>query len=202
MKVIAVYGSARKKGFSSLAVDTAADYFANKGAEIKRYRLPDMEIKQCRGCFSCKRKEGCILKDDMTELFEEIVSADLVIFGSPIYCFDVSGTFKLMFERLYPMLAGGMPLGEGLQKYTHRYAPVKCMMLYAQGAPSFMCHKVRKQMKSNLKENGFTFVGSVVIDSTYQKKTFALTEKQKQKIIGVCEKAAVMPSRAPQSPKA
>lgn len=188
MKVIAIYGSARKKGFSSLAVDAAAEYFAGKGAEVKKYRLPDMEIKQCRGCFSCKRKEGCVLKDDMTELFQEIVSSDFVIFGSPIYCFDVSGSFKLMFERLYPMLAGGTPLGEGIQKYTHRYPPIKCMMIYAQGAPGFMCQRVKKQMKSNLKENGFNCLGTITIDSTYQKKKFELTEKQKAKIVRICEK--------------
>lgn len=191
MKIIAIYGSARKKGFSSLAVDAAAEYFENKNAEVKKYHLPDMEIKQCRGCFSCKRREGCVLKDDMTELFGEIVTADFVIFGSPIYCFDVSGSFKLMFERLYPMLAGGTPLGEGIQKYTHRYAPIKCMMIYAQGAPSFMCRRVKKQMKSNFKENGFENVGTVTIGSTYQKKKFELTDKQKKKIIDVCEKANI-----------
>lgn len=101
MKIVAIYGSARKKGFSALAVDTAAAYFENKGYEVKRYFLTDMDIKQCRGCFSCRRKKGCILKDDMTVLFDDIVTSDFVIFSSPVYCFDVSGSFKLMFERLY-----------------------------------------------------------------------------------------------------
>lgn len=189
MKVIAIYGSARKRGFSSLAADTAAEYFENNGAEVKKYRLPDMEIKQCRGCFSCKRKEGCIIKDDMTELFGEIVTSDFVIFASPIYCFDVCGSFKLMFERLYPMLAGGTPLGEGVQKYTRRYPPIKCMMIYAQGAPAFICRRVKKQMKSNFKENGFDNVGTVTIGSTYQKKRFELTEKEERRIIKICRAA-------------
>lgn len=188
MKVTAVYASARKKGFSSLGVDYASEYFKARGAEVKKYYLTDMNIQQCRGCFSCKRKEGCILKDDMSGLFEDIIHSDLVIFGTPIYCFDVCGSFKLMFERLYPMLEGGMPLGEGLKKYKHRYAPVNCMIIYAQGAPSFMCHGVRKQMKSNLKENGFNFKGQIVIDNTYGKKKFELDEKQKQKIEKGCRK--------------
>lgn len=186
MKVIAVYGSARKKGFSALAVDTAVHHFEEKGAEIKKYYLTDMEIKQCRGCFSCRRKEGCVLKDDMTGLFQDIISSDFVIFGSPIYCFDVSGSFKLMFERLYPMLAGGMALGEGFQKYTYRYPRKKCMMILSQGALGIMCRKVKKQVNFNLKMNGFDNKGTVVIDSTYSKKKTELSEKQVKKIEKIC----------------
>lgn len=191
MKVTVVYGSARKKGFSALAADTAAAYFEGYGAKVQKYYLTDMQIRQCRGCFYCKRNEGCVLKDDMSVLFNEIIMSDFVVFSSPVYCFDVSGSFKLMFERLYPMLAGGMPLGEGLQKYTHRYSPIKCMMIYAQGAPGFMSWKLKKRMRSNFKENGFEFLGSVVIDSTYQKKKPELIQKQIDRIIDVCKKVKI-----------
>jgi len=169
-------------------VDTAVEYFENKGHEIKKYFLTDMDIKQCRGCFSCRRKNGCILKDDMTKLFDDIVNSDFVIFSSPVYCFDVSGSFKLMFERLYPMLGGGMALGEGFNKYTQRYPDKKCMLILSQGAFSLMCHKVKRQVQSNLKMNGFNNLGTIVIDSTYTKKEFSLTEKQKKRIKSICSK--------------
>ena len=189
MKVIVVYGSARKKGFSAIAADQAASCLAEKGAEIKKYYLTDMSIQPCMGCFSCRRKEGCVRKDDMTELFHEIVESDFVIFASPVYCFDVSSTFKKMFERLYPMLAGGMALGEGFQKYTHRYPPKKCMMILAQGAIGPMCSGVHRRIKSNLNMNGFDNLGLVVIDSTYSKKNVELSEKQVEKIKRICAKA-------------
>lgn len=189
MKIIAIYSSARKKGFSSLATDTAVTYFESKGHEVKKYHLTDMEMKQCRGCFSCRRKEGCILKDDMTALFEDIITSAFVIFSSPTYCFDVCGTFKLMFERLYPMLAGGMALGEGFQKYTHRYNDIKCMLILSQGAAGFMCRGVKKQVQSNLKMNGFNNIGTVVINSTYSRKSFELTDKEIKKINSICAKS-------------
>ena len=93
-----------------------------------------------------------------------------------------------MFERLYPMLAGGMALGEGFQKYTKRYADIKCMLILSQGALGFMCRSVKKQVQSNLKMNGFKNIGTIVIDSTYSKKNFELTEKQVQKIQTICSK--------------
>lgn len=188
MKVTAINSSARRKGFSALATDTAAAYFETKGADVKRYHLTDMEIRQCRGCFTCRRKEGCVLKDDMTGLFQDIVSSDFVIFSSPVYNFDISGSFKLMFERLYPMLAGGMALGEGLQKYTYRYPKIKSMLILAQGSAPFMCRGVRKQLRSNLKMNGFDNLGTVVIDSTYTRKTFELSDREIRKIESVCKK--------------
>ena len=189
MKVIAIYGSARKKGFSSLAVDSAINYFKEKGAEIKPYHLTDMNIGQCRGCFVCRRKETCVLQDDMTDLFQDIVTSDFVIFSSPVYCFDVSATFKLMFERLYPMLGGGMALGEGFQKYTMRYPKKKCMLILSQGAPGIMCREVKKRTQSNLKMNGFDNQRTIIINSTYSRKKFELTEKESSNIKRICNKA-------------
>lgn len=188
MKIIAIYGSARKKGFSSLAVDTAVSYFESKGQKVRKYYLVDMDIQPCMGCFACRKKEGCVRQDDMSELFHKIVESDFVIFSSPIYCFSTNSLYNRMFERLYPMLAGGMALGEGMKKYTRRYPPKKCMLILSQGAMSFMCVGVHRKAKSNLKMNGFDNIGTVVIDCTYMKKKFELTEKQKNKIKKICNK--------------
>lgn len=188
MKIIAIYGSARKNGFSSLAVDTAVSYFENKGQEVKRFYLADMEIQPCTGCFSCRKKERCVRRDDMSELFREIVDSDFVIFSSPIYCFSTNSLYNRMFERLYPMIGGGMALGEGFRKYTQRYPGKKCMMIFAQGAPSIMCGGARRRAKKNLRMNGFDTIGTVVVDGTYGKKKTELTEKQTKKIQTICSR--------------
>lgn len=56
MKVIAIYASSRKKGFSALAVDIAVKHFEDKSDEVKKYYLPQMNIKACTGCFAAVRK--------------------------------------------------------------------------------------------------------------------------------------------------
>lgn len=188
MKIIAIYGSARKKGFSSLAVDTAVSYFENKGQKVRKYYLVDMDIQPCMGCFACRKKEGCVRRDDMSELFKEIVESDFVIFSSPIYCFSTNSLYNRMFERLYPMLGGGMALGAETKKYTQRYPGKKCMMIFSQGAPALMCSCARRRTKSNLRMNGFDNVGTVVIDSTYTQKGFSLTDKQIKHIQNICHK--------------
>ena len=188
MKVIAIYGRARKKGFSAAAVDHAVSCFRSRDTEVESFYLTDMNIKPCIGCFACRRKEGCVQRDDMSSLFQKIVDSDFVIFSSPIYCFSSCSSFNRMFERLYPMLGGGMALGEGMQKYTHRYPPKKCMMIFSQGAPGFMCGSAHRRVKSNLKMNGFDNLGTIVIDMTYRKKKTELTEKQRRYIEKICAK--------------
>lgn len=189
MNVIALYASARRRGFSALAVDHACTYLEAHGAEVEKFRLTEMDIKQCRGCFACRRKEVCSLRDDMTGLYDKIVAADLVIFSSPVYCFDVSATFKLMFERLYPMLDGGMALGEGFKKYELRHPGKKCLAVLSMGALQIMCRSVRKSLESNLKHNGFDNLGTIVIDGTYNRKQRKLTAKEIRRIENACAKA-------------
>ena len=159
MKIVAIYGSDRKKGFSSLGVDYAVAQFKNSVNEIKKYRLSDMNFGGCKGCFACRLKEGCVQQDDMTELFGDIISSDFVIFSSPVYCFSLCGNYMKMFERLYPMLDGN------------------------KGAAG-----VRKRAESNYRHNGFIHLGTVVIDGTYTRKERCLEKREKQKIKKICNK--------------
>lgn len=62
MKIIVVYASARKNGYSTKAANIAADYFEKSGDEVKRYYLHKMDLHACKGCFVCRRIEGCVQK--------------------------------------------------------------------------------------------------------------------------------------------
>lgn len=186
MKIIVIYGSSRKNSFSSLAAKYAASYFA--GHDIKEYHLSQMNIAGCRGCFACRKIEKCVIKDDMQELYEDIVTSDFVIFASPVYCFDTASNFSTMFERLYPMVGGG-PAAEGADlKYFNRYPKKKCMLILASGAPGFAAGLAKKRMKRCLKMNGFQNIGIISVDMTYFKKVCELSKKQKRMIEKICHK--------------
>ena len=176
------------KGFSSKGVDETVAQFDSNKHEIKKYYLSKMKFNGCIGCFYCRRKEGCVQKDDMAELFEDIISSDFIIFSSSVYNFDTNSNYKKMFERLYPMLAGGMALGEGKQKYTYRYPRKKCMLILSAGGMKFMSSGVMRRTKSNLKFNGFDNVGTVLIHSTYTRKEVSLNSKEKKSIKNICKK--------------
>lgn len=76
------------------------------GATVEYFKLKDYEIKDCTGCYSCWTKSPgkCIYNDDMTVLRKKYREADLVIFASPLYIFNVTGIMKRFMDRLLPVL--------------------------------------------------------------------------------------------------
>ena len=156
MKITVLYGSARKNGNSAKGAKRILDKVRRQDDEVREYWLAEQVITPCIGCLACRKKEVCARKDDdMAVIYKDVVSSDFVIFSSPLYCLDVSGPFKLMFDRLYPMLDG--PQG----MYTPRHKGIKCCMVYSQGAPDILFKNAAKVMKQRLKLNGFDNLGII-----------------------------------------
>ena len=108
-KIYAVNGSPRKNGNTAQLLQKALEGAASVGAEVKLIQLADLDFSGCRSCFACKRLEnpapGCVLKDDLAEILKELLQADGIIMGSPIYFGAESGLYRNFLERLFfPML--------------------------------------------------------------------------------------------------
>lgn len=105
MKVVAVLGSPRKKGASSRISEKFMSTVSGKGAETQTFSLNGMSYRGCQGCDACKGKsEKCVQKDDLSNVFEELMTADIALFASPVYYWDVSGQFKCFFDRTWSLL--------------------------------------------------------------------------------------------------
>jgi multimeric flavodoxin WrbA len=102
MKVITILGSPRKKGKTAQTLDLLEDNLIAQGHEVERIHLTDHQIKGCLGYHSCMKKNdvpGCVLKDDAVPIFEKIILADVIVYASPIYCFDFTSQFKTFLDR-------------------------------------------------------------------------------------------------------
>jgi multimeric flavodoxin WrbA len=105
MKIVAVMGSPREKGTSARIAGAFLEEAGKRGAAVSTYFLARMDFRGCQGCGACKEKlEHCALKDDLTPLLEEMEAADVTVFASPVYFYDVSGQFKCFFDRTYSLL--------------------------------------------------------------------------------------------------
>jgi multimeric flavodoxin WrbA len=48
--------------------------------------LKDKEINYCTGCGTCfNRKTGCIQDDDMHEILDKMIAADVIVMATPVY---------------------------------------------------------------------------------------------------------------------
>ncbi len=109
IKNIVVFdGGARNKKLSktTLMVDNFIKGAKSAGASVQEYKLSKLDIHNCDGCYMCWTKTPgvCIHKDIMQELREKYRSADLVVFASPLYIFNVTGIMKTFMDRLLPVL--------------------------------------------------------------------------------------------------
>ncbi|MBE6992980.1 MAG: flavodoxin family protein [Ruminococcaceae bacterium] len=123
MKIIAVSTSPRKNGNGDSAVLAAAEGAKSLGAEVEIVYLRDLKMNYCTGCCLCKKDEadGCVQRDDVTELLKKFHAADGIIFCAPIYMTQLAGQAKVLFDRCYSLSkpnrnrqrpAGPPPMGE------------------------------------------------------------------------------------------
>ena len=80
----------------------------NSSAEVTELYLEDMDIKFCRGCWSCLKlgESGCVIKDDMTTTYPKLNEADLIVFATPIYWWHINAQMKKFIDRLEGFLNG------------------------------------------------------------------------------------------------
>lgn len=67
--------------------------------------LKDKTIGFCKGCLACQKLGRCVVKDDANEITEKLLNAEVVVWATPIYYYEMSGQMKTMIDRansLYP----------------------------------------------------------------------------------------------------
>ena len=109
-KVLILSGSPRKGGNSDILCDEFARGAQETGNEVEKIRVASKKIAGCLGCQYCFTHEGtCVQKDDMADVIESLKDADMVVFASPIYWFDITAQEKAAIDRLYAFGATGFP---------------------------------------------------------------------------------------------
>jgi len=100
MKILAINGSPRKgKNTAKMLLRVLAAAEA-QGAETELLELSDYNIKQCKGCNTCLKKDRCSIQDDdNSRLHEKLLAADGIVLGSPVFFANVSGLMKTMIDR-------------------------------------------------------------------------------------------------------
>ena len=73
------------------------------GHKVTFLRLKGKKIQYCIGCLACQKTEKCVLKDDAAEFVEQVKNADILVFATPIYYYEMSGQMKTLLDRLNPL---------------------------------------------------------------------------------------------------
>lgn len=75
------------------------------GVHVEELMVNRMDIRPCLGCFSCWNKTPgkCCIEDDMGEVIQKLLWADVTIWSFPLYYYTVPGTLKNLIDRQLPM---------------------------------------------------------------------------------------------------
>lgn len=84
---------------------------AEEGARTTLIDLADLYIEPCTACESCALTGECVHTDDFPYLYQQILEADALVLGSPVYIDNITGQMKLFVDRLadaihYQVLTG------------------------------------------------------------------------------------------------
>jgi len=103
MKIVGISGSLRK-GNTEFLLRTILDKAKELGAQTDLILLRESNVEFCRSCDDlCSNSGKCIINDDMQKIYEKLINADVIIFGTPTYFDDISGLLKNFLDRLNPV---------------------------------------------------------------------------------------------------
>lgn len=102
-KVLIISSSPRKNSNSEALCNAFADGARRAGHEVEMISLRGKEIKFCQGCFACQESQQCVFKDDAADICKKALTADVLVFATPIYYYEMSGQLKTLLDRLNPL---------------------------------------------------------------------------------------------------
>ncbi|MBD5542205.1 MAG: flavodoxin family protein [Lachnospiraceae bacterium] len=102
MKVLAVSSSPRKEGNSDVLCDRFLQGAKEAGHETEKISLGNKNISPCAACYGCGKSKACVKKDDMGEILEKLIEADVIVLATPVYFYSMSAQMKTFIDRCLP----------------------------------------------------------------------------------------------------
>lgn len=98
-KVLILSGSPRKNGNSDILCDEFMRGAQDAGNDVEKIRVAEKKIGYCRGCYYCKDSGECAVKDDMADILQKMIDADVLVLASPVYFYSVDAQLKALIDR-------------------------------------------------------------------------------------------------------
>ena len=133
MIILVLNGSPHLSGPTAHMVSAFIKGAEESGHTVVLVPVAHRNIRGCMACEYCREKEKgvCVQKDDMQAIYPEILSADMVVFASPIYYFTLSAQLQAVIHRTIDIpenvkkvaliLSSGSPYvyGPAIAQYYH-----------------------------------------------------------------------------------
>lgn len=117
MKILGICGSPRNQT-TEYTLKMALNQFKEEEFETTLYSIRGKQISPCQHCDYCIEHKQCIMKDDMTEVYEYLKEADGIILATPVQSGGCSSQLSAIMDRTraleaidYNILRGKIGMG-------------------------------------------------------------------------------------------
>lgn len=102
-KVLIISTSLRNNSNSDILARECERGARDAGLDVDYVSLKGKEIKYCIGCMSCQKTNKCVLNDDVADIMTKVKEAEVIVYATPIYYYEMCGQIKTMLDRLNPL---------------------------------------------------------------------------------------------------
>lgn len=97
--ILILSGSPRKNGNSDILCDEFMKGAVEVGNKVEKIRVAEKNIGYCRACYACRETGVCAIKDDMAEILQKMIDADVLVLASPVYFYSIDAQLKALIDR-------------------------------------------------------------------------------------------------------
>lgn len=102
-KVIVISTSLRHGSNSDMLANQFVEGAKAAGNEVEKISLVGKNIQFCKGCLGCQKLGHCIIRDDVNDIMDKVMIADVICWATPIYYYEMSGQMKTLIDRMNGM---------------------------------------------------------------------------------------------------
>ena len=102
-KILFVSASLRAGSNSERLAREAERGARDAGNNVEFVSLKDKDLRFCKGCLVCQKTGKCVIRDDAAELIAKVQNAEVLVFVTPIYYYELSGQLKTFLDRCNPL---------------------------------------------------------------------------------------------------
>lgn len=99
-KILVISTSLRNNSNSEFLADSFIEGAKSAGNEVEKITLKHKIIAFCKGCMACQSLGKCVIKDDAIDIAEKMKEAEVIVWATPIYYYEMSGQMKTLIDRL------------------------------------------------------------------------------------------------------
>jgi multimeric flavodoxin WrbA len=66
---------------------------------VEKVVLAEKKVNYCTGCYACKGNGRCAQKDDMTQILDSMIAADVIVLATPVYFYTMCAQMKTVIDR-------------------------------------------------------------------------------------------------------